>query len=323
MSDAAPAARDPWFDNARFLLIALVVVGHAIEPLIWGDVSVRAVYELIYAFHMPAFVFLAGAFAPATLGRAELVKLLRRIALPYLVFDLVYVGFDRLWIHTPNAELALLKPYWLLWFLMSLFWWRLLLPVLARAPSLSMVLAVGAALAIGRYPGDGYFLSLSRTVAFLPFFLLGHLVRRRASALADFPLAGAAVLLLGALGAWWLAPELRVQWLYQTWSDANLGMPGHAAELVRLGLLAAAALLGAGFLACVPSRPTFFTEWGARSLNAYLLHGFLAKAALASGLYRQLGGWPSRAALVLVAVLVAAALSSRPVGRLMAPLLGR
>ncbi|HEY6737520.1 MAG TPA: hypothetical protein VI076_01610, partial [Actinopolymorphaceae bacterium] len=45
-------SRDPFFDNAKFLAIVLVVVGHAIEPL--RDIAaVHAVYLFLYMFHMP------------------------------------------------------------------------------------------------------------------------------------------------------------------------------------------------------------------------------------------------------------------------------
>ena len=54
--------REYQYDNLRFLLIALVVLGHLLE--IAGDFPHRELlYELIYSFHMPAFLFLSGMFA--------------------------------------------------------------------------------------------------------------------------------------------------------------------------------------------------------------------------------------------------------------------
>ncbi len=55
--------RDPYLDNARFLLVSLVVLGHMLSP-------VRGEHELIYKFNnllslfrMPALIFVTGFFA--------------------------------------------------------------------------------------------------------------------------------------------------------------------------------------------------------------------------------------------------------------------
>ncbi|MER5424456.1 hypothetical protein [Streptosporangium roseum] len=50
-----PADRDPYFDNAKFLAITLVVSGHLVEDL--RDVPVaHAAYFYVYLFHMPLFI---------------------------------------------------------------------------------------------------------------------------------------------------------------------------------------------------------------------------------------------------------------------------
>lgn len=61
---AAPAAgatagtpgkkRDAFFDNAKYLAIVLVAVGHAWEPLRDSSRAVSALYVVVYTFHMPA-----------------------------------------------------------------------------------------------------------------------------------------------------------------------------------------------------------------------------------------------------------------------------
>ncbi len=44
--------RDPFFDNAKYLAIVLVAIGHSWEPLRSGSRSVTALYTLVYAVHM-------------------------------------------------------------------------------------------------------------------------------------------------------------------------------------------------------------------------------------------------------------------------------
>jgi fucose 4-O-acetylase-like acetyltransferase len=48
-------------------------------------------------------------------------------------------------------------------------------------------------------------------------------------------------------------------------------------SLIRLGLLAAGALLVAAFLAVTPSHRMWFSGLGASTMYAYLLHGFVVK----------------------------------------------
>jgi len=55
--------RDPYFDNAKFILIALVVIGHIMAPLMTHSTACKTLYIWIYIFHMPAFALISGYFA--------------------------------------------------------------------------------------------------------------------------------------------------------------------------------------------------------------------------------------------------------------------
>jgi hypothetical protein len=59
----AAAERDPFFDNAKYLAIVLVAMGHSWEPLQAGSRTVEALYITVYAFHMPAFIIISGCFS--------------------------------------------------------------------------------------------------------------------------------------------------------------------------------------------------------------------------------------------------------------------
>ncbi|MBE9498737.1 acyltransferase family protein [Streptomyces sp. GKU 257-1] len=63
-------ARDPFLDNAKFLLIVLVVIGHSWPMgLVEGSRTVKAGYLWISSFHMPAFILLSGYFSRGFTGR--------------------------------------------------------------------------------------------------------------------------------------------------------------------------------------------------------------------------------------------------------------
>ena len=54
--------RNPVYDHAKLTLIFLVVLGHLIEPFIVKSRMLEGVFNFIYVFHMPAFIFISGYF---------------------------------------------------------------------------------------------------------------------------------------------------------------------------------------------------------------------------------------------------------------------
>ena len=54
--------RSYYFDNGKFFLIVLVVLG-TFDHNLQEDVDTNALYNTIYTFHMPAFILISGYFA--------------------------------------------------------------------------------------------------------------------------------------------------------------------------------------------------------------------------------------------------------------------
>ncbi|WP_449062524.1 acyltransferase family protein [Planomonospora algeriensis] len=305
--------RDPFFDNAKFLAIALVVSGHLIEDL--RDVAVaHAAYFYVYVFHMPLFIVLSGYLSRNfTFSSGKARKLISTLAVPYALFELAY-SLPRLVMYG-KLEISLLDPYYLTWFLMSLFLWRLSTPVWQQL-RWPLAVAVGLSLLSGTssLPDE---LSMNRTLALLPFYVLGLMLRPEHFALLrrrGMWIAGTAVLAAGAAAALALHTEVRTEWI--RWRHANeaIGVDDLTGSLVRLGLLAAGALLVAAFLAVTPSGRTWYSGLGAATMYAYLLHGFVVKAA-----ERYYGDWaatvPGVAAVALCGAGLAALLCTPPVRR--------
>lgn len=307
--------RDPFFDNAKYLLSVLVVFGHALEPLLGGPPELLAAYSFVYLFHMPCFVVVAGALTAARPGGAAAADDALRLLVPLFLFHFLYVGFaaalgsDMPYSADPRV------PFWMLWFLPSLFCWRLLLPYFASRTGL--VLATAAGLAAGCVAGLGDWFSLTRTLNFFPYFLLGHLLGRdRLAAVGGRPLVGAAVLSAVAIGVFACWPEGGRWWLYRSVSYGTLGMTRLDGAVIQTGLHLLALVTGAAFLSLVPRGRTPFTAWGAHSLYPFLLHGF-PLLVLARCSDRLAGLHPAATGLLLacVAVVVTSALASGPVRR--------
>ena len=71
--------RNAFFDNARVLLIFLVVFGHMLQPFIDGSRGLHTLYIWIYTFHMPAFILLSGFFAKGSGDKGYIMKSCKKI----------------------------------------------------------------------------------------------------------------------------------------------------------------------------------------------------------------------------------------------------
>ncbi|MFD8556495.1 acyltransferase family protein [Streptosporangium canum] len=272
------AGRDPFFDNAKFLAITLVVSGHLIEDL--RDVPVaHAAYFYVYLFHMPLFIVLSGYLSRTfTFSSGKARKLIGTLAVPYVIFELLY-ALPRLVLYG-RLEVSLLDPYYLTWFLMSLFLWRLSTPVWQQL-RWPLVIAVALSLLSGtsRLPDE---LSMNRTLGLLPFYVLGLMLRPEHFAWLRrrrVRIAGAVTLVAGAAVALAVHTGVRTEWI--RWRHANdaIGVDDLTGSLIRLAMLAAGALLVAAFLAVTPSRRTWYSGLGTATMYAYLLHGLVVKVA--------------------------------------------
>lgn len=319
----APVGRDPWLDNARFLLIALVVFGHLLEPLRESHRWLDAGYHFIYTFHMPAFAFLSGAVAHATPDSRLFRSVGFRLLWPYLIFQGLYalVALSPTWPDT--GATSVVTPYWLLWYLLSLACWRVMLPFFARLRH-RLLIATAVAVVAGCFSDIGYSLSLSRTLVFFPLFLLGWMAAHGLRATQpSWRARVAAVGLLVAVFAVvaWLRPDAR--WLYGSYGYSDLGsamLPGMA---IRLLLLATAAACTWACLTLVPRGPTWFSGFGARSLGAYVLQGFVIKFALGAGVFTLLSAWSGLAllpVLLLAATVTTLVLASPQIARVLQPM---
>ena len=300
MTAPAPATkpRVPFWDNARFISVTLVVIGHAIQRLTSDSNNALVLYLFIYAFHMPAFAIISGYFSkasPPTTRRMR--KVLTDILLPYITMETIWTLVQ--WIVEGKQEFNPTNPSWTLWFLLALGLFRLVLPylVLLRAPLLwALLLSV----MVGYFGNVDSTFSLSRAIGILPFFVLGWQARQWGLAERFLDLgrtiwavrAGA----VAVLAAWlvvvivgieqWRAIDLRFWFFYED-SYRGLGESEWWAGLVRLGLIALATLLSAAFFVLIPRTQTWITGFGQATMYVYLLHSFILYPIRETGILKD------------------------------------
>ncbi|MEV0369325.1 acyltransferase family protein [Streptomyces sp. NPDC050636] len=319
---SAPApkgGRDAFFDNAKYLAIVLVAMGHAWEPLTDGSRAAEALYMAVYTLHMPAFIIISGYFSRSfDMRKDRLQRLVTGVAVPYILFETAYSFFKRWADDDPGHPISLLDPWFLTWFLVALFVWRLTTPLwkIVRWP-IPLALAIAVLASVSPDIGDD--LDLQRVLQFLPFFVLGlfmrpehfKMVQRRAVRIASLPIFAAALVM-----AYWAAPRMSSAWFYHRDSAQELGTTWWIGAVMTPALFGCSLVLVACFFSWVPRRQMWFTALGAGTLYGYLLHGFLAKGSRFWGwfddyawLHTPLG----EIAVTLIAAVVVTALCTPPV----------
>ncbi|MEV4654724.1 acyltransferase family protein [Micromonospora sp. NPDC049301] len=319
----APATRDPYIDNVKGLLIVLVVLGHTVGQTVGSSPGGRTIYTLVYLCHMPAFAMLSGMLSATELTGRRAASLVRDLLAPYVVFQLLYMGFytamDQPMDWTVNQFLS---PVYHLWFLPALFIWRLLAPLFAQLRG-AILIAIGVSLLAGATTVLSHALALNRVAGMLPFFVLGVWLGRGKLAYRPSPrvrLAAVAVLIAAVPIAYLVGSRLPNLWLYWNSAYQRIGVDLTDGVLIRLGLMAVASAMTWAIMMLAPRRQTFLTGWGANSMYPYLLHGFGVLAFAWSTLDSRVDSIPALLALVAVVVAVVWITASRPVAWALRPL---
>lgn len=177
-------ARDNRIDSLKGLLIILVIMGHFITTLDNTNVVNHAVMGLIYIFHMPLFILISGYFTkpPEQQTSQSLWRGVLNLTVTLIVFHLL----NCLWVSYAGRDFVTAMktfPYGVLWYLLSLIYWRIILyyspKSLLNRPWLYLSIAIAVSILCG-LTHLGRFMSFQRTLNFYVFFLLGYYYRQGA-----------------------------------------------------------------------------------------------------------------------------------------------
>ncbi len=289
-------ARDGTMDALKGLAILLVVVGHAVQSS-YRDFDDHPLFRLIYAFHMPLFMFISGyvAFYGGDNGSwSQLRKKARALVLPFVAWYLISYVINGTYLTVGIYDFlkrGALAPDWGLWFLWVLFLNFAVLAVALKAERYLHAWAFPLAylvLRLGRVPGFGYGLLQWH----FGFFALGFLAHRhaewlrprsRALAIMSSALFPAAVLFwhrtAGPSFGGVLAAELaalHVPWLLRPLIEV------YRCAVPILGIVALWA--GVRCLAILTPTANKTLQWfGLYTLDIYVTHQYLLRFGVGSG----------------------------------------
>lgn len=324
----APTDRIALWDNARLVLIVLVVFGHLLESL-RDDTAIKTVYRVLYSFHVPAFILVSGWFARSEPLDARALRGPLRLVVAWLAAEAGWALWRGLRGHRPFPEEFPVTQSWTLWFLVALAAMRILLPYVAQL-RFPLAVAVVGALAAGLSSSIGLEYSASRILALLPFFVLGWWLRRAGLERAAWfrsprrrvraGAAGAALLTVLAVLALTRMPGFTDQLLFWRRSYEGEGYGDARGAVLRLAFLAIGAVLTLALLILLPRGSHWFSALGRNTLPVYLLHPPAVVALRRAHLDDAIAALPGAMGILLgLAVLATLVLASPPVAFLMRP----
>ena len=166
--------RDERIDSVKYFLIVLVIIGHVFGNSSFITPAEIVVHDWIYMFHMPLFIFISGYFSRKK-DTQHFLKGCWKILEPFIIYQLLIRGFGG-----AISLKEVFTPWWVLWYLLSLLYWRVLLQIIPNKILNNTKLIITSTFIIsllaGFLPFDR-FLSLQRTFSFLPFFFMGYCMR--------------------------------------------------------------------------------------------------------------------------------------------------
>ncbi|MGN0452374.1 MAG: acyltransferase family protein [Ruminococcus sp.] len=290
-----------FYDNAKFILIFLVVLAHAISPFKAGGPGhelFHFLWRVINTLHMPCLIFISGFFAKSYIGKDGTIKVQRLFTyMVYYVASQLAVGAFEVFVLDYSIAKSMLSPRSSLWFLVCLIWWYFLLPVIDKIdPKYMIPIAFAAGLLIGYDEKVSNFMAISRVVVHFPFFLCGYYVssgKMNELMTKKAKLWSIPVLLLSigsVVGIMFLFAENGpLDFSINNFITCdksyfkifkNTGINPMFWFLPRVWFYLCAFGLGFGFLVWVPKGRNIFTKFGARTMAVYILHRFLYLAYL-------------------------------------------
>lgn len=183
------------------------------------------------------------------------------------------------------------------WYLLSLILWHLALYLTKNMkPKYVLAGAILLAAVINYQESVGKFLSLSRTLNFLPFFLLGYYIRKEQLAeIFNHPKCKRLLPALFLLSAFLIIPFWR--WVQKYFGVFFFGLSPYSklsshlypfAPLLCVLWMAAVLLMLLGLFILCPKKETFLCRFGKNTIGIYILHRLFKDFLIFGGFYNLL-----------------------------------
>ena len=215
---------------------------------------------------MPLFIFISGYFSRKK-NWEDFLPSIWNLLEPLIIFQIIALLFyvDTLSIRT------ILTPWFMLWYLLSLIYWRLMLQVIPdkvlRHKKLILISTFFISVLAGYLPFVR-FLSIQRTLSLMPFFFLGYFMKGKNLYLPDKYKLLCIVFLFVILAILFFYPHRIGYLLYATPYKSIYGI------MIRMVAFILAVPMSIAFLN-VCSHTPWIARQGSKTLQYYIYHGLI------------------------------------------------
>lgn len=280
--------RDLYWDSLKFVLIFLVVLAHCIGSYRPAGGINQASFNFLCTFLMPTFIFVSGMFSQIK-DREKYKKGILRIFETYVVFQAIKTGMIIIpqLIHNTatikSIAAAILSPQFGIWYLLCLTFWRLIVLYIPKEfcakKSIIILLACICISLLGGLIPVGNTLALQRTMTFLPFFFMGYYAKNNEvkKYVAKIPLSLAIGVMFSVFLIYFYYINYDVRFVSYGWSSywSVAGFSPFELFIARCIFIISAIITGLMVMRLVPTKATFFSQWGKITLFIYVYHLFV------------------------------------------------
>lgn len=264
------------WDNIKFFLMYCVVLGHFNNILKCDSGFLDGLQIFMYAFHMPAFLFVSGLFSKSTVDRRRYGRMI-----PYLVLFLFMKTFRFLVYSLVDGKARgfnLFTEGGVPWFALTLFLCYLVTVLLGSLPRrYTLIVAVCLGMMAGYDRNLNDFLTGMRFFTFYPFFLLGYCIPvEKVTAWTEKTAVKAASAVV--LAGWLICSFLYREQLWGFMGFLKGKLSYHEMGMLPYGGLyrgiyyVFAFILILCVIAVVPSVKSSVAVWGRRTVQVFALH---------------------------------------------------
>lgn len=314
--------RVPYFDNLKFFLILLVVIGHTSDLLMESSRLMGTIRIGIYSFHMPLFVYISGYFADGKNFdiKKNSLKIINLFGW-YILFKIGLFLEHLILLGEDHTKLSLFVDGGAPWYLFALIIWHILIPYVKIIDvKKALVLIIGISLIAGCEKNIGDYMSLSRILAYGVFFYGGMFAKQKDSKFfvgleKKHRLASMAILITLCMFIYYyydiILRFVKFQSARYSYHVSNVN--NFEGIILRGALLIIAFVVGFLFLCCIPAKNKIYTMWGKRTMQIYILHTFIYVYFINNkGLILEMGKtFQGKIFVLLISVIITILLANR------------
>ena len=273
--------RIAYFDNAKGILIIFIILAHVLSLCSKYYNYSDDFFKFAALFMLQCFFFISAYFSSQskTSKKKRIVNLLKI----YLLWQTIITIYYAFILNIVEFNLNYFVPRYTLWFLITMIFYNILELLLEKINYKIMIfISIGVGLLVGFIPIIGKTLSLSRTLVFFPFYVLGYyakdvdlLSKIKAKKVKNIALILSIIIFLLILNYNNMLSIKILKGKYSYFDINSLSVIEACMQRILFYILSI--IVSIAFLNLIPKKESILTILGKNTLYIYLTQGMILK----------------------------------------------